>query len=198
MEHKFPVRLAIFASGNGSNAQQILDYFRNSSQVQVALILSDQPAAFVLKRATDAGVPGLLIVQEHLRKGERLLEMLHKHHIDFVVLAGFMRRIPAEVVQAYPHRMVNIHPALLPAYGGKGMYGDHVHRAVIAAGETVSGITIHYVNENYDEGAIIFQARCAVLPDDTPATLAARIHALEHAHYPAVIEQILQQHLTGS
>ena len=197
MTLRTPVQVAVFASGNGSNAQQIIDRFQQHPLARVALVVCDQPGAFVLQRAATAGVSTVLIDTPALRKGEPLLTVLSEYHIGFIVLAGFMRRIPEALVQAFTGRMVNIHPALLPAYGGKGMYGDHVHIAVIAAGETESGITIHYVNEQYDEGAIIFQARCAVLPEDTPESLAARIHTLEHTHYPVVIEQLLQKLITA-
>ena len=138
-------------------------------------------------RAWDLGVPSYLFNGRQLKDGSVLRE-LKGQHIDLVVLAGFMRLIPAEMVGAFPQRMVNVHPALLPSYGGKGMYGDHVHRAVLANQETKSGITIHYVNEQFDEGGHIAQFKCPVLPSDTPETLAARIHALEHAHFPDIVE----------
>lgn len=184
-------RIAILASGSGSNAQRLIEHFAGSTTAEVVVVGCDQPAAGVLQRAWDLGVPSYLFTGGELRSGTVQRELLALH-VDLVVLAGFLRLIPAEMVRAFPDRIVNIHPALLPRYGGKGMYGHHVHQAVIAAGEQESGITIHRVNEHYDEGAILFQAKCPVLPDDTPATLAARIHALEHAHYPTVVEDLLR------
>jgi len=184
--------IAIFASGNGSNAGKIIEHFRHHLHISVALIVSDQPQAYVLKRAEEAGIPWAVITREELREGNLLVDLLEAHNIDFVVLAGFMRMVPKQMVERYEQKMVNIHPALLPSYGGKGMYGDKVHKAVIAHQEKESGITIHFVNDVYDEGAIIFQARCPVYPGDTPERLAERIHALEHLHYPRVIEEVIQ------
>ncbi len=183
-------RIAILASGSGTNAQRLVEHFRDHPAASVVLIGCDQPSAGVLQRAWDLGVPAFLFNGAQLRDGT-LLRELQGQAIDLVVLAGFLRLIPASLVQAYPRRILNIHPALLPKYGGKGMYGHHVHTAVIAAGEQESGITIHFVNERYDEGEHLLQARCPVLPGDTPGTLAARVHALEHAHYPVVVEQVV-------
>lgn len=183
-------RIAILASGSGSNAQRLIEHFAASAVAEVVLVGCDQPAAGVLQRAWDLGVPSYLFSSAQLRDGTVQRELLAQR-IDLVVLAGFLRLIPADMVRAYPGRIVNIHPALLPDHGGKGMYGHHVHQAVIAAGQRESGITIHLVNERYDEGEHLFQARCPVLPDDTPETLAGRIHALEHAHYPAVVETLV-------
>jgi phosphoribosylglycinamide formyltransferase 1 len=180
-------RIAILASGSGTNAQRLMEHFADSAIARVVLIASDQPAAGVLQRAWDMGVPSYLFNGKQLKDGT-LLRELQGQRIDLVVLAGFMRLIPAELVQTFPQRILNIHPALLPKYGGKGMYGMHVHEAVIAARESESGITIHYVNERYDEGEHLFQASCPVLPDDTPESLAERIHGLEHAHYARVVE----------
>ncbi|WKZ65621.1 MAG: phosphoribosylglycinamide formyltransferase [Flavobacteriales bacterium] len=184
------VRIAILASGSGSNAQQLMERFAGHPAALVALVGSDQPKAGVLQRAWGFGVPSYLFSGQQLRDGTVLRE-LQGQRIDLVVLAGFMRLIPAEVVHAFPDRIVNIHPALLPRFGGKGMYGHHVHEAVIAAKERESGITIHLVNERYDEGRVLFQARCPVLQEDTPASLAERIHALEHEHYPRVLESLI-------
>lgn len=184
------VRIAILASGSGTNSQRLIEHFRGHSKAEVTLIGCDQPRAGVLQRAWDLGIPSYLFDGTALRNGDVLRE-LQGQHIGFVVLAGFMRLLPAELVRAYPQRIINIHPALLPKFGGKGMYGHHVHEAVIAAGEKESGITIHYVNERYDEGEHILQVKCPVLPNDTPESLAARIHALEHEHYPRVVEQLL-------
>lgn len=185
-------RIAILASGSGTNAQRLIEHFKDHPLAEVALVASDQPGAFVLQRAWDMGVMSYRFNGTQLKDGT-LLGELRGQRISLLVLAGFMRLIPAAIVAAYPQRILNIHPALLPNYGGKGMYGMHVHRAVIAAGETESGITIHYVNERYDEGEHLLQARCAVLPDDTPESLAERIHALEHEHYPQVVERVVKE-----
>jgi phosphoribosylglycinamide formyltransferase-1 len=181
------VQIAILASGSGSNAQRLIEHFKGHASASVALIGCDQPKAGVIQRAWDLGVPLHLFNGAQLRSGAVLRE-LHGQRIDLVVLAGFLRLIPTDLVKAFPQRIINIHPALLPKYGGKGMYGHHVHEAVIAAKEKESGITVHYVNERFDEGEHIAQFKCHVLPDDTPETLAARIHQLEHAHFPAVVE----------
>lgn len=181
-------RIAILASGSGTNAQRLMEHFRGHPRLEVALVGCDRPDAGVVRRAWEAGVPVLLFNGALLRDGTVLRE-LQGQRIDLIVLAGFLRLVPAELVRAFPDRIVNIHPALLPKFGGRGLYGEHVHRAVLEAGETESGITIHLVNERYDEGRPLFQARCPVLPGDTADTLAARIHALEHAHYPRVVEE---------
>ncbi|HQG73230.1 MAG TPA: phosphoribosylglycinamide formyltransferase [Tenuifilum sp.] len=184
--------IAIFASGSGSNAENIAKHFLPNPKVKITLIASDNPNAFVLERAMRLGIPTFRFTTDELRNGI-VLSKLIAQKVDFIVLAGFLKMVPVDMVRHFNNRIVNIHPALLPKYGGKGMYGDRVHKAVIAAGETVSGITIHYVNEHYDEGDIIFQARCPVLPNDTPETLAQRVHELEWEHYPKVIETLLEQ-----
>jgi phosphoribosylglycinamide formyltransferase-1 len=184
------VRIALLASGSGTNAQRLMEHFRTSERAEVVLLGCDNPEAGVIQRAWDAGVPTYLFNGPQLRGGTVGSE-LEGQGVDLVVLAGFLRLIPETMVRRWPDRIVNIHPALLPKYGGKGMYGQRVHEAVIAAREQESGITIHYVNERYDEGAHLFQAKCPVLPDDTPERLAARIHALEHEHYPRVVEQLV-------
>lgn len=186
-----PVAIAVFASGAGSNAQKIIDRFRDSPAIRVALIVCNKPGAGVLQIAQREGIPYLLIERERFFRGDGYMPELQQHGIRFIVLAGFLWKVPGRLIRAYPQRIVNIHPALLPAYGGKGMYGQHVHEAVLAAHEKESGITIHFVDEFYDHGQILFQAKCPVLETDSPATLAERIHALEHAHYPAVIEQLV-------
>ena len=185
------MRIAILASGSGTNAQRLMEHFHAHAQAEVVLLGCDQPRAGVIQRAWDHLVPCYLFNGAQLRDGTVLRE-LRGQRIDLIVLAGFMRLIPADLVRDYPRRIINIHPALLPKFGGKGMYGDHVHEAVIAARETESGITIHYVNERYDEGEHIAQFRCPVLPEDTPASLAERIHGLEHAHYAGVVESVLR------
>lgn len=189
-------RIAILASGSGTNAQRLVEHFIGHSLAEVVLIGCDQPRAGVIQRAWDLGVPSFLFNGTALKDGTVQHE-LETQRIDLVVLAGFLRLIPAELVRAFPRRIVNIHPALLPAYGGKGMYGANVHTAVVAAGETESGITIHYVDERYDEGEHIAQFTCPVLPTDTPETLAARIHALEHAHFPEVVEAEIRRLSAG-
>lgn len=185
-------RLAIFASGNGSNAQAIADYFSKSTDARVVLILSNREDAFVLQRATVLNIPVRVFNRIDFYGTEVITRLLIDQHIDMIVLAGFLWLLPASLINAFPDRIINIHPALLPKFGGKGMYGSKVHSAVIEAGEKESGISIHLVNENYDQGKIIFQARCSVEKEDTPETLAAKIHVLEHAHFPAIIYQVLK------
>ena len=185
-----PKHLVIFASGAGSNAQKIIDHFRNTD-VQVKLIVCNKPGAGVLGIAETEKIPVLLIEKERFFRGDGYVEELLAVQPDLLVLAGFLWKIPSTVIEAFRGRIINIHPALLPLYGGKGMYGNHVHEAVITNGEVQTGITIHYVDEHYDHGDTIFQTGCPVLPDDTPEKLAHRIHQLEHLHYPAVIEQLL-------
>lgn len=182
-------RIAILASGSGSNAQRLIEHFRSTGGAEV-VVGCDQPQAGVLQRAWDLGVPAYLFNGTDLRTGKVHAE-LQALRVDLVVLAGFLRLIPADMVRAFPDRIINIHPSLLPKFGGKGMYGVRVHEAVIAAKETESGITIHFVNERFDEGAPIAQFKCPVAPDDTPASLAARVQALEHTHFPAVVEAVL-------
>jgi len=184
--------IAILASGSGTNAQRISEYFAGHPFIKVKLILSNKPDAYVLTRAEKLGIPRQVFNRRSFYETVDIAELLIKNDISFIVLAGFLWLVPPYLLKTYPNRIVNIHPALLPKYGGKGMYGEHVHEAVIRAGERESGISIHYVNASYDEGDIIFQARCPVLPGDTPATLAARIHELEYDHYPRVIEDILK------
>ena len=184
-------KIAIFASGSGSNAENIVEYFNQNPEICVKMILCNVPDAYVLERAQKHNLPAIIFNREELRNPEKILRRLQQEEIDFIMLAGFLWLMPNCIVAAFPNRIVNIHPALLPAYGGKGMYGHHVHEAVIAAGEKESGITIHYVNNHYDEGSPIFQAKCPVLPDDTPDDLAARVHELEYAHFPRVIEETI-------
>lgn len=184
------VRIAILASGSGSNAQRLIGHFHGNTKAEVAVVGCDNPEAGVLQRAWDAGVATYLFNGAQLKDGTVQRELTGQR-IDLIVLAGFLRLIPVAMVRAWPKRIVNIHPALLPRHGGKGMYGRRVHEAVIAAGEKESGITIHFVNERYDEGEHLLQVKCPVMPDDTPDTLAARIHGSEHEHYPRIIEQLV-------
>jgi phosphoribosylglycinamide formyltransferase-1 len=183
--------IAIFASGAGSNAQKIIDHFRNSDKARVTLILCNKPGAGVTHIAEKENIPLVLIEKEPFFRGDACLPQLKESGIDLIVLAGFLWKVPGKLIEAYRGRIINIHPALLPGYGGKGMYGSFVHEAIIRAGEKESGITIHYVDEHYDNGDIIFQAKCKIDKEDTPQTLAARIHQLEHEHFPHVIEQVL-------
>lgn len=185
------IRMAVLASGSGSNAQRMIEHFHGNEAAEVVLIASDRPRARVVQRAWEANVPCLLFDHEQLKNGTVQRE-LQGQGIELVVLAGFLRLVPVEMVRAFPGRIINIHPALLPKYGGKGMYGHRVHETVIAAREKESGITVHYVNEQYDEGEHIAQFKCPVLSDDTPETLADRIHLLEHAHYPVTVEAIVR------
>ena len=182
----------MFASGSGTNAQNLIEHFNKTFDKRVVLVLSNNPEAYVLERAVRLGVPARVFSREDLKTG-RVLRILQENAVDFVVLAGFLWLIPAEITAAYRNRIVNIHPALLPKYGGKGMYGLHVHEAVLENGENESGITIHYVNEKYDSGDIIFQARCPVMPDDTPERLQERVHRLEYEHFPKVVEMLLDR-----
>jgi len=187
-------KLAIFASGNGSNAEEIIKYFNNKPEVEVSLILSNKPDAYVLQRAKKNSVKSEVFSAKDLREG-RVLEQLKANKIDFIVLAGFLLLIPSSLVEAYPNRIINIHPALLPKHGGKGMYGDRVHQAVKDSGDTQTGITIHYVNAKYDEGQIIFQATCDIEPENTADTIASKVHQLEYAHYPRVVEETVNKQL---
>lgn len=185
------VKLAIFASGAGSNAQKIIDYFKNSRSVAISLIVSNKPDAGVLKIAEKENISSLIIEKEKFFRGNAYVDEFKEKGIDFIVLAGFLWKIPSALIKAYPNKIINIHPALLPKYGGKGMYGQRVHEAVIDNKEKESGITIHYIDELYDHGSIIFQAKCTVEENDTPDSLAAKIHLLEHANYPQVIETVI-------
>jgi phosphoribosylglycinamide formyltransferase 1 len=183
------VRLAIFASGSGTNAEEIFKYFKNHSSIGVVGLASNNAQAFALQRAKNHNVPTLVFDRKQFRETEIVLEWLKNKEVTHIVLAGFMWLMPAYILQAYPDRIINIHPALLPQYGGKGMYGMHVHTAVKAAGEKVTGITIHLVNENYDEGKILFQTQCDVLPSDSAEDIAVKVHELEYAQYSPVIER---------
>ena len=184
-------RIAIFASGAGSNAAKIIEYFRNHEKTGVTLVVSNKPGAGVLSIAEKENIPTLIIDKEQFFSGDGYVPYLRTRNIDFIVLAGFLWKIPSPILSAYPNSIINIHPALLPNYGGKGMYGLNVHAAVLEAGDKESGITIHYVDEHYDNGDIIFQDKCIVSPSDTPETLAEKVHRLEHQHFPRVIDQVV-------
>jgi formyltetrahydrofolate-dependent phosphoribosylglycinamide formyltransferase len=185
-----PVHIAIFASGAGSNAQKIIDHFRNSKIAQIALVVCNKPGAGVISIAEKENIPLLLIDKEDFFRGDGYVDALKEKKIDLIVLAGFLWKIPSALIKEFPKRIINIHPALLPKYGGKGMYGNFVHEAVLAAGDKQSGITVHFVDDQYDHGDIIFQQHCDVPANATASSLAACIHRLEHEYYPKVIEQV--------
>lgn len=184
-------KIAIFASGSGSNAENIINHLLGVEVAKVAIILSENKNAFVFERARKLNVPSHLFTIDELNNGG-VLFILEEYKIDFIVLAGFLKLFPTSIIDKYPQKIINIHPALLPKFGGKGMYGSRVHDAVIKSGEKESGITIHFVNQNYDDGNIIFQAKCKVLENDTPETLAQRIHDLEYKYYPEIIVNLLE------
>ena len=183
--------LLLFASGNGSNAENIIRYFHLKKTARVVAVFTNNPTAGVIKRATALQVAVEVVSRKDFRNPDILIRKIERWQPDLLVLAGFLWKIPSELILRYPQKIINIHPALLPRFGGKGMYGRHVHEAVLAAGEKKSGITIHYVNEKYDDGQIIFQAETEIAPEETPETLAQKIHQLEYAHFPRVIEKIL-------
>jgi len=185
--------IVLFASGSGSNAENIAFFFKNRPGVEVSYILSNRSDAGVLQRAKKLNIKTKVFDKEMFFHSDEVLRFLMDLSPDLIVLAGFLWLVPQNIVEAFPDRIINIHPALLPKYGGKGMYGQHVHRAVIENGEKKTGITIHYVNDKYDDGDIIFQAHCPVKEGDTPETLAERVHRLEYEHYPRVIAQILEK-----
>jgi phosphoribosylglycinamide formyltransferase-1 len=180
--------IAIFASGAGSNALKIMQFFEQHPTISVDLLICNKPGAGVIHHAEKQGVPVLLIEKDRFFRGDAYIPVLQQHRISFIVLAGFLWKIPASLIAVYPNKMLNIHPALLPKFGGKGMYGENVHRAVLDSGEKESGISIHLVNEHFDEGKVIFQSSCPIEPNETPHSLAQKVHQLEHANYPRVIE----------
>lgn len=184
------LRIALFASGSGSNAENIVHYFSHNPGFSFPLIISNKPDAFIHSRAKQLNIPSFTFSREDFTDGEKILSLLELYNIDCIVLAGFLLKIPQSLILAFPQKIINIHPALLPKHGGKGMYGMKVHQAVSETGDTESGITIHYVNANYDEGSIIFQTTCPVFPSDTPETIAEKVHALEYEYFPKVIEDI--------
>lgn len=190
------INIAIFASGAGSNAKKIIEYFKHHQYIVVKLVICNKQGAGVIQIAADENIPVVLIEKERFFRGDNYMEELQQYEIDFIVLAGFLWKIPQTLIENFRNRIINIHPALLPKYGGKGMYGSKVHEAVIAAGDVESGITIHFVDEHYDNGDTIFQAKCPVLKNDTADTLAARVHQLEHENFPRVIEESVNN-MTG-
>ncbi len=181
----------MLASGNGSNAQRIAEYFSATDGVRIPLILSNNAKSYVHERAIKLGIPSAVFSRNALYNTDEVLNILIDHNPSLIVLAGFLWLIPEKIIARFPRRIINIHPALLPKYGGKGMFGHHVHEAVLASGDTESGITIHYVDLVYDRGDIIFQKRCPVFPTDTPDELARRVHELEYSYYPLVIDRLL-------
>ena len=185
--------IAILASGTGTNAENVIKYFSNKNTAKVSLVLSNKRQAPVLKRAEENNICTVFFEHKEFYVTGKVLRYLLLYKIDFIVLAGFLWLVPENIVEQYTGRIINIHPALLPAYGGKGMYGEIVHKAVIANHDKESGISIHYVNKMYDKGDIIFQTRCKVDPSDTPASLAEKVHALEYLHYPKVIEEMVEK-----
>jgi phosphoribosylglycinamide formyltransferase-1 len=182
-------RICIFASGSGTNAEAIIKYFQHHPSIEIELVLTNNPAAAVLEKAKKASVKSRVFNKSQFSESDEIVQLLQAHGITHLVLAGFLLLIPKNLVATYPNKIVNIHPALLPKFGGKGMYGLKVHEAVKASGEKETGITIHEVNENYDEGKILFQASCEVLPSDTPQQIAEKVQALEHESYPRVVEK---------
>lgn len=188
-------KIGLFASGSGTNVQRIAEYFQNSSILKVDCILCNNNKAFVLERAKNLNISSFVFSRDDFYNSSKIVNLLNDREIDFIVLAGFMWLIPKNLLNVYPKRIINIHPALLPKYGGKGMYGMNVHRSVIDNKEPESGITIHYVNENYDEGDIIHQAKCKVDQNDTPESLSQKVHKLEYEYYPKVIAEIISNNL---
>lgn len=186
-------QIAVFASGNGSNAENLITYFKKSNLVQVGLVLTNNPNAGVIARANRLKTPVCVFTKKDLHDSNKILEVLDDHQIDWIVLAGFLLLFPKNILKRYPNKIINIHPALLPKYGGKGMYGMHVHKAVIENNETETGITIHFVNEKYDEGKVIFQAKTVVESNDTPEDIAEKIHKLEYKWLPIVIEKQIKK-----
>ncbi|WP_421944509.1 phosphoribosylglycinamide formyltransferase [Pedobacter sp.] len=186
-------RIAIFASGSGSNAQKLMEHFKRSTDTEISLVLTNNADAYVLQRADNFEIPSHIFDKNEFYKTDEIIDLLKNLDIDLIVLAGFLWLVPKNLVAAYPGRIVNIHPAILPKFGGKGMYGDNVHNAVIAAGEPEGGITIHYVNENYDEGEYIYQARYKIDKNDNLEMVKFKGQQLEHLHYPRIIESIVKK-----
>jgi len=187
------VNIAIFASGTGSNARKIMEYFQDHEQIRVGLVVSNKSTAGVLSIAEAFGVPTLVVNRTSFYEGTEFLRELKQRQIDWLILAGFLWLVPRYLIECFPGRIINIHPALLPAFGGKGMYGMHVHEAVRAAGVAETGITIHTIDEQYDKGVILFQAKVLVHAEDTAQEIASKVLALEHRYFPTVVEQTIQK-----
>ncbi|WP_179413123.1 phosphoribosylglycinamide formyltransferase [Mucilaginibacter sp. E4BP6] len=186
-------RIAIFASGSGSNAQKIMEHFKRSSEAEVVLILTNNPQAYVLQRADNFEVPSHIFTRDEFYKSDDVIKLLKNLQVDLIVLAGFLWLVPLSLLKAFPNKIINLHPALLPKYGGAGMYGDHVHKAVLANNEEESGITIHFVDENFDEGEIIHQSRFKIEPGDNLEMIKFKGQQLEHQHFPKVVENLLKK-----
>lgn len=186
-------RIAVFASGSGTNAENLINYFSNQKRATVSLVLTNKPDAYVIERARKLSVETRIFDRNEFYDSSNVLDLLKEKKIDFIVLAGFLWLVPADLIEYYRGRILNIHPALLPDYGGKGMYGSRVHKAVIMNGETKSGITIHLVNEVYDAGDIIFQASCDIDPNESPESLAQKIHQLEYKYFPEIVEDVISK-----
>jgi len=186
-------RIAIFASGSGSNAQKIMEHFKRSPEAEVVLILTNNPQAYVLQRADNFEIPSHIFTRSEFYDSDAVIKLLKNLQVDLIVLAGFLWLVPPALLKAFPNKVINLHPALLPKYGGKGMYGDHVHNAVLAAGDEESGITIHFVNEKFDEGEILHQSRFKIEPGDNLEMLKFKGQQLEHQHFPRVIENLLKK-----
>lgn len=184
-------KIALFASGSGSNVENIANYFKDNASVECSLVLSNKSNAYVLERAKQLDIPSVTFSRNDFYNTDTIINLLADKEIDLIVLAGFLWLVPDNLIQSYSNKIINIHPALLPKYGGKGMYGSKVHEAVVANKESESGITIHLVNERYDEGEHLFQARCEVLATDSADQVAEKIHDLEYEHFPKIIEQFL-------
>ena len=186
-------KIAVFASGSGSNAQKIMEYFAEKPVAKVEIVLSNKKDAYVLERCKNFDISSYVFDREVFYNSNRILDILEHHQIDLIVLAGFLWLVPVNLLKKYPNKIINIHPALLPKYGGKGMFGMRVHEAVVANHEAFSGISIHYINEKYDEGDIIYQAKCKVEPADSAEDVAQKVHALEYEHFPRVVEEVLEK-----
>ena len=186
-------RIAIFASGSGSNAQKIMEHFKRNPDAEVVLILTNNPQAYVLQRADNFEIPSHIFTREELYQSDAVIKLLKNLQVDWIVLAGFLWLVPESLLKAFPNKIINLHPALLPKYGGKGMYGDHVHKAVLAAHEDESGITIHFVNEKFAVGEILHQSRFKIEPGDTLEVIKFKGQQLEHQHFPSVIEGLLRK-----
>ena len=187
------IKIALFASGSGTNVENIANYFNGRTSAKPVCVLCNKPDAFVLERAKRLGLDSMTFNRTDFNDGQKIMEYLSKHDIDFIVLAGFLWLVPEYLINKYPGRIVNIHPALLPKFGGKGMYGMHVHEAVKQSGETETGITIHLIDGNYDKGNTVFQAKVSVEPTDSPDDIANKVHKLEYQYYPKVIEEIAEK-----
>lgn len=184
-------KIAVFASGSGTNAENIIKFFKENKKIEISLIFSNNKNAYVIQRAVNHNIKHYIFSRPDFYESKNILQILHENDIDYIVLAGFLWLIPEYLIDAYPNKIINIHPALLPKYGGKGMYGMKVHESVVVNQEKETGISIHFVNKEYDKGAVIFQAKCRVLPNDTPEDVAKKVHELEYMHFPKIIDQVI-------